>query len=535
MSSVLIVDDEQNTIKGLIDHVPWNELGVQKVSTAENGLTALEMIQKEQPDILITDVYMPKMSGLELIEIVSKEFPEIYIVIHSGYDEFDNARQAMKFGVQHFFLKPCTVSEIKAVISDILTKIEVEKKQKKLEENYQKQMGNYFKQSRESFLREMLVSSYNTINVSPERLDLYNIPENANIAVASLSLIRFSYFNNKKERTWQLKKFGANNIIKETLESFMNNDLDIYVVDYSDFTFILIFISKKSKQNLQKISYDVSKQIIDNLLLYLNLSLVIGIGNVKNNIYQLVDSYMESQKALEVAEYQEINKVYSFNMLKEDSKEFVYPFELFKEVSHMINVRDYEQIIDKWDELESYLLVKYKPPILVIQNICFNFLSLFTISENIKSEQMSRFFSQIYEIQSPSNVIHWTRNLLEKWIQNLTNEYRKKHSNQLIYEVKRYVQENYDQKIVLAEIAKSLYVNRNYLSQLFKRVTGESFVQYLNKYRIEKAKEILRDSNYMVYEVSEMVGYQNSTYFSQVFKSITGTSPSEYYSKVSNE
>src|SRR5690625_408706 len=148
---------------------------------------------------------------------------------------------------------------------------------------------------------------------------------------------------------------------------------------------------------------------------------------------------------------------------------------------------------------------------------------------------MLRFFSQIYEIQSPSNVIHWTRNLLEKWIKNLTNEYRNKHSNQLIYEVKRYVQENYDQKIVLAEIAKSLYVNRNYLSQLFKRVTGESFVQYLNKYRIEKAKEILRDSNYMVYEVSEMVGYQNSTYFSQVFKSITGTSPSEYYSKVSNE
>jgi len=133
MSSVLIVDDDHTTIKGLLDHVPWQELGVNQVLTAINGIEALAMIRKQQPDILITDIYMPKMDGLELIEIVAQEFPEIYIVIHSGYDEFDNARQAMKFGVQHFFLKPTTVSEIKEVINDILTKMAVDQKQKKLE------------------------------------------------------------------------------------------------------------------------------------------------------------------------------------------------------------------------------------------------------------------------------------------------------------------------------------------------------------------------------------------------------------------
>src|SRR5690606_14201517 len=97
------------------------------------------------------------------------------------------------------------------------------------------------------------------------------------------------------------------------------------------------------------------------------------------------------------------------------------------------------------------------------------------------------------------------------------------------HEVMEYVRKHYDQEITLAEIADTLYVNRNYLSQLFKRVTGETFVSYLNKYRIEKAKERMREGHYLISEISEMVGYQNSTYFSQVFKSITGKSPSEFY------
>src|SRR5690625_2192503 len=276
MSSVLIVDDDHTTIKGLLDHVPWQELGVNQVLTAINGIEALAMIRKQQPDILITDIYMPKMDGLELIEIVAQEFPEIYIVIQSGYDEFDNARQAMKFGVQHFFLKPATVSEIKEVINDILTKMAVDQKQKKLEKNYQQQMENYLSHSRESFLREMLVSSSNRVNVSKERLALYNIPEHAQVVVASLSLIRFSYFTNQKEREWQLKKFGANNIIHETIDRFLSEDLDIFVVDYSDFTIILIFIAKDPDLDLQELSYEISKMVLNNLLLYLNLSLVIG-------------------------------------------------------------------------------------------------------------------------------------------------------------------------------------------------------------------------------------------------------------------
>src|SRR5690554_5273704 len=117
--SVLIVDDDKNTINGLLDHVPWEKLGIPSVDYAQNGLDALDKIREKEPNILITDIYMPKMGGLLLIQQVRQEFPNINIVVHSGYDDFDNARQAMKYGVQHFLLKPSIVPEIEAVMNEI--------------------------------------------------------------------------------------------------------------------------------------------------------------------------------------------------------------------------------------------------------------------------------------------------------------------------------------------------------------------------------------------------------------------------------
>ena len=118
---------------------------------------------------------------------------------------------------------------------------------------------------------------------------------------------------------------------------------------------------------------------------------------------------------------------------------------------------------------------------------------------------------------------------LDEWQKQECERWAGKKSNHLVEQVKEYVRHHYDQEITLTEIADSLYVNRSYLSQLFKRVTGETFVTYLNRFRIEKAKERMREKHYLISEISEMVGYQNPTYFSQVFKSITGKSPSEYY------
>ncbi|MFA9557863.1 response regulator [Evansella sp. AB-rgal1] len=539
MKSILIVDDDHTVINGLLEHVPWGQLGLVIQDTANDGQEAIEKIRKKQPDIVITDIYMPKINGLELIKKIHTEFPTINMIIHSGYDDFDNAREAMKYGVKHFLLKPAIVSEIQTVLNEIVKEILVKEKQKNLLQQYNKQMNEYIPHLRESFFREVLASKYREEDFLTEKLELLNIDRNANVVVISLALIRAPYLTKSKESEWQLNKFAAGNIIHETIEENEKaKQIDIHKVDYSDSTFLLVCLGKKDNNNLYDISKDVSKKLVENILLYLELSLVIGIGNIKNGIHELTESYLESQKALEAAEYQEINHVYTYNEVRmdEETETIQYPLDLIKEINDSINFKEYEQTMEQWSKLEKYLKEDNKLPSFVVQNLCISIVSTLLMLDHtnldkseVHTKEMSSYINEIYAKYSIKELTVWMGELLQGWVDKKDEEVNGKKSNRLIREVKKHVHNYYDQEITLAEIADNLYVNRNYLSQLFKKVTGESFVTYLNKYRIEKAKEKLREKNYLVYEISEMVGYQNPTYFSQVFKSITGYSPSDYY------
>lgn len=229
MRTVMIVDDDQSVIQGLLHHVPWDRLNIRVLDTAENGEEAWKKIQAQQPDMLITDIYMPKMDGLELIEKLWEAYPSVHIIIHSGYDDFHNARQAMRFGVQHFLLKPCKVSEIEAVLNEITGDMEAQEKQQKLLKHYNQQMSDYLSHTRDAFLREMLITKYKPQDISAEKLEMLQLPQEASIVVASLSLIRPPYLTRSKEREWQLMKFGAGNIIQELIREEKKTNKRIFM------------------------------------------------------------------------------------------------------------------------------------------------------------------------------------------------------------------------------------------------------------------------------------------------------------------
>jgi two-component system response regulator YesN len=538
MRSVLIVDDEANVIQGLIDHVPWDKLQLHIQATASHGEEALSKIRVHPPDIVITDVYMPKMDGMQLIKVLREEFPSIYIIIHSGYDDFDNARLAMRFGVQHFFLKPSTVTEIESVMREIIQDMDVQEKQQKLLERYDEQQKDYLAYSKDAFIRDILTTRYREEDILAEKLELLQLKPYTHVLAASLSLIRPPYLTKSRERDWQLMKFGAGNIIEELIAGeAVSEAIDIHAIDYSDSTFVLVFFASDEHRNLPQISISITQSIVDHILLYLKLSSTVGIGRMKIGVHEMISSYLESQRALEAAEYQEINKVFTYEEVhgKPQSDSLQYPLDMLKEIHLAIYQKDYDQLSGIWDRFEQALSSDAPPPLFILQNMCISTVSAM-MTENYSSLQLSDgaptmagMVKQIYSQPSVRDLFSWMREQLQAWQGLMKEELTSSKSHTLIRQVKEHVHNYYDQEITLAEIADSLYVNRNYLSQLFKRVTGETFVNFLNKFRIEKAKERLREKHYMVYEVSEMVGYQNPTYFSQVFKSITGVSPSEFY------
>jgi two-component system, response regulator YesN len=538
MKKIMIVDDDKSVIKGLSDHVSWEKLNIEVMDTASNGEEALAKVRQQQPDILVTDIYMPKMNGLELIKTIHKEFPSIYIIIHSGYNHFDNAREAIRYGVKHFFLKPSTVQEIESVFSEIIQEIEAEEKQKTLLSSYTSQLKEYLSYTKDALIRELLVTGYSSNKIPLEKLELLDLKKDTSIMVASLSLIRPPYLTASKEREWQLMKLSSGNIIKEILENEkeLHALVDIHLVDYTDTTYVLVFIAKDYSVEINKLCFDLAKKLIENLLTYLKLSSNVGIGGMKAGIHEINNSYLESLRALEAAEYQEMNKVFTFEEVhgREESEPYHYPFELLKEIHYAIHQKEYEHLLEVWDKYEQQVMME-RTPLYMVQNICFSIINVLMISyqsdDPLKQNTltMTEIVTKIYAQPSIHDLTNWMREKLQEGQGQMKEELSGKKSHKLISGVQDYVQNYYDQEITLAEIAESLYVNRNYLSQLYKKVTGETFVTYLNKFRIEKAKQLLREQQYMVYEVSEMVGYQNPTYFSQVFKSITGVSPSEYY------
>ncbi|WP_058308394.1 response regulator transcription factor [Gracilibacillus massiliensis] len=538
MKSVLIIDDELSVREGLTKHINWRKLDVFIIGTATNGQEALTMMEDQVPDIMITDIYMPEMDGLTLIKEVKQKYPDICIIIHSGYNHFDNARKAIQYGVKHFFLKPSPVSEIETVIQEVLQDMESEEKQQSILEKYREQRPIYLTYRRDTFIRSLLFNRYETKDLTAESKELIGTDAETPQIVTSIMINRPPYLRTSHERDWQLMKFSVGNILSETIDYFNEEkDMMIHLIDYSDSTYVMVAFFPGNAIYLEQLHDKLVNKMLENLLYYLKVSAMIGVSSTKSTLHQLADGYSESMQALEVAEYEEWNKVYHYQETKDkgSSDVFTYPFETIKEIHGKIADKDYDELLAIWHRFVNGLSEEKYSPFYMIQTISINILSALMMEdhslEHVDQQpiEKSSLLIEVYNHNTTKELLDWTTVQLMKWVEHSKEALAGKKTSKLVERVKEHIHHYYDEEITLAEIADTLYVNRNYLSQLFKKVTGETFVNYLNHYRITKAKELLKEKRYMVYEVSEMVGYQNSTYFSQVFKAITGVSPSEYF------
>lgn len=537
MRTVFIIDDDLSVCEGLTRHVNWGNMNMRVMGTAQNGEEALLMLEKGQPDIIITDIYMPKMDGLSLIKQVTEKYPEIHIIIHSGYNHFDNARKAIQYGVKHFFLKPSPVSEIEAVIQDVIQKIEAESKQKKLLEKYQEQRPNYLAYRKDAFIRNQLLNQHHSKDAKTECEELLGIdPETPHI-VTAIMISRPPYLTKSREFDWQLTKFSVRNILAETIsQSGGPEEIDSYLLDYSDSTYVLVTYYSGNSLYLEQLHNQLVNKMLENLLYYLKVSVIMGVSETKSHIRQMADAYQESMQTLEAGEYEEINQIYYFQTIKnhQTNETFIYPVETIKNIYQKIADKDYDGVIASWSHFTKNISKEKGSPFYMIQTISINVLSALLMEDqsvehvNRQPVEKSSLLLEVYNYQTTIELLNWMTEQLDHWVSQAKQALVSKKTSSLVEKVKDYIENYYDEEITLAEIADHLFVNKNYLSQLFKKVTGDTFVNYLNHYRIAKAKELLKDKKYMVYEVSEMVGYQNSTYFSQVFKAITEVSPSEY-------
>jgi AraC-like DNA-binding protein len=364
------------------------------------------------------------------------------------------------------------------------------------------------------------------------------LPEQPSVQALTLSLVRSDVSARREERDWQLLRFGTGNIIREMLNAHLGNHplLSAEVLEYSDQEFVVIFVGDLTQDDKkQGFIVELSDAILDNILQYMKLSVLAGLGTVRGGYDQLMDSYLESRSAVEIAEMNEWNRVYSFADSSETEPGKMVSMDAVRYLHDAIFQKRWQQAHELWSQLGKELSSS-NVSLPVCKGVCSGIASaLWTAAQTSDMQEESAgpgledLLLKLNRAGSVRQMLDGMDDTVSRLMAQIREDQAGKKSNALVERViKEYIEKCYHEDISLERIAANLHVNRNYLSQLFKKVTGEPFVTYFNKYRIRKAIELIGTGKYMVYEISERVGFQNSTYFSQVFKSITGYSPSEY-------
>ncbi|WP_058486417.1 response regulator transcription factor [Defluviitalea phaphyphila] len=516
MRNILIVDDEKFIRWGLKKIIERENLPIKNIYESKNGQDAIERLEKDDIDILITDIRMPKMDGIELIKKIHNKNKKVKIIILSGYDEFNYAQEALKYGAKAYILKPVDKNELIDLLKQIENEIKEEEKLKKQEENINK----FIKQFYNNELNYIFLNDYIT------KEEIQNIMDTIKIDIFNktfyVCILSYKYIKNNYvlENNNELKEYVDKYFIKQQINvlCFWNvkKQLVLIVDEKINFDEFITYLNKKINKKFFICVSNLGKEITDIRKLYLQAC----------EIYS--HRFILSEN-INVVYYEQIkNKIKIVNNLEN---------EIIK-IRQMLGTQRYEKALNLLDKvfdiehIENYHIQYYEQ---IIEYINYYIINYFNNKIPQEMEKLKQKYGEITAINRFNHINEYIK-VLKKYLEEI-NEYLilLKKENKVENEIDmaiEYIQKNYYKDLNMAVVSNYVSLNYSYFSQLFKERTGMNFIDYLKYVRIEKAKEFLNNTDYKIYEVSEKVGYQNPKHFMKVFKSLTGISPSEYRKKI---
>lgn len=509
MYKLLLVDDERIIREGILQLVDWDSLEIE-VEEAANGVEAYEKIKNTTPDIVITDIKMPGMDGLELIGKVKAEFPDIIFVILSGYGEFNFASRAMQHGVKYYLLKPCDEDEITEVLNKVISEI----KHNKQRQNFIKKMNDDLKrlmpQVKEQFLRDCVMNRLNDEKDLAYFRDLLKLP------AEKMRLLLFRLEGNHGFE----KRFALKNL----LDNWEDNHPLLSTVIGED---VLALQKIVPLESLFHYLEDIKKSFYD----YYELRFTVAVSS---------EGFFEQLPALysEVMEYMEYRFYLGEGSIitKDDVGDINRPSRLgenfdYQRLGLLIRSGNVDAVLNEIEKFFSELSSD-KSKLDMVRTTCIELY--ISIIRQAKPENLNEYMKRIPKLQdidTLNKMFLFIRTVAQEiaecnYIQNVEK------NNKIIQRVLKVMEDNLsDEKLSLSSIAdRIVYMNVDYLGKLFKKEVGENFSQYLINMRMEKAKELLlQDRHSKISDIADKVGYGNNPqYFGQVFKKATGYTPSEY-------
>ena len=531
MLKIFLAEDEYVVREGIKNNIDWASHGYEFVGEASDGELALPMIQKLKPDIIITDIKMPFMDGLELSRLIKKEFPWMEIIILSGYAEFDYAKEAIAIGVAHYLNKPISGDELIAELDKLSIKVEKSKQERELKEKYAREMAENSLKERTELFKRMVEgnSSAGEIIELADRLSM-------DISAGAYNVFLFKAIStHHEEDEYSTSVVEIYRQFQEVIEG-----AGALIFDHTIEGKAILF-KAGSREELEGIMKETIDKILDIMKAYDYVNYYGGIGVCVSRLTQIQESYEKASHAYAHRYMTDASGIFDYaDMANEISVSSSEKFNLSSINPSSLDRNRIKEFLRKGSEQETvYFVDEFLTGLgenalnstmfrqYIATDVYFA-VSAFMEERGLDRDEINPFDVAAGDVSDAEKTRAYILKTIKTAARARDNQASNKYGD-IIDEVRSYIDEHYgDENLSLNTLASRVNFSPNHLSTIFSAQTGETFIKYLTDYRMDKAKELLRCTGKRSVDISVEVGYKDPHYFSYLFKKTQGMTPTQY-------
>ncbi|MUG66255.1 response regulator [Paenibacillus campinasensis] len=532
MPTIMIVDDEAIFRRGLRAMIADSGGDWDIVADARDGYEALELLEKHRPDVVLTDIRMPRMDGLQLQHIARERFPELQVVVISGYEDFSYARQSMRSGARDYLMKPVEREELLRVLDGLKRDWQSRQSEQQQEQPFE---GQELRQKAAAYL----VAGIMRGSVQQAHLDLLSqIGIELNEPFFNCMVIKLDKDSVDDDR---YRKTDPS-LFQLYIQQFVQEMIDLRMKGFS-FVFsdseVAALINLPYGEGGEKRLLDMAESVRRQIKSLSNLTVTIGIGRPVKGFESMLSTFREAQVALLYRLVVGGDKVLVYEQAVQQqflrSERRKWSWEALEQAINEGRLHGIHELVDS---VVLELCEQAPTPELVHQQICKLLIHYYELSEDLGiakawlgGRDIRALLIEICSISSRTELMEQCRQLFGNLAAVIAAGSKQLESDPISLAL-RYMKRHYSEPVTLTEIADRVYLNPAYFSTLFKQRVGKTFIEHMTELRIEDAKKRLASTDEKIASIAESTGFSNIRHFNRVFKNETGVTPKEYRERI---
>ncbi|MBD0378849.1 response regulator [Paenibacillus sedimenti] len=519
---IIVIEDEVDILKGIQEVIEQSGLPFEQVFAVHTAEEALTVIEQCRPEIILTDILLPEMSGLDMLESVKAFGYQPKVVVISSYSNFMYAQRSIQLGAVDYILKPAQKEELIEKIGSVYDMVQRERISADQIKNQMAYARLGTEALKEKFVLGLCMHKTALQEHIHHRLQVWDLQwlETHSYVVISLSINK-DEFRGKEDKDINLDLFAIGNIAEDIMMSYQPSVMIRSI--HHDWVILTAWEQEQ----------DVAQDIHDRVLKYQKIKPAIGISPRMHSFQAISVAYEQARKALKIAILNSSNRIVSYSDIT-DRMDEENDVRISQWVAEAVLDGD-DEAVRRWlgEAMERFMLDRDVSKTGDLSIKCFEWILEVhsSLAEKVDME-ISHFPMELWEKAERCPTVDDLKLLLQEHLSELMklvlDQQQPSHPNYMIDKAKRIIEAKYGEEVTLQSVADELNIHPVWLSRLFKKETGQNFLDYLTEIRIEQAKQLLRGTNLKIYEIAEKIGYHEIQYFGKLFKKRTNMTPKEF-------